>query len=296
MDHPNVVGFREILDEDDYVAFAMDYIDGVTLSDWLRQRPGGVDEPTLAALFVDVLRGVAHAHEQDVIHRDIKPSNILIERSGGRLRARLIDFGVARRSDRPLRRDELDKIEGTAAYISPEEIRDPETVERSSDLYSLGVVMYEAACGERPFEAERAERLFAAHTSRPPRPLREHRPELSSAFESIVLKALAKRPVSRFGSADEMIEGLEQAVRGLVGGDSEPFAVEEVVETREWTREESFEPDDDEWTADEAERVPVLLWLEMALTFLMSTGHTGGEGDPHHLNRDHSPELELPQV
>ncbi len=298
MEHPNIVGFREILDEQDHVAFVMDYIEGATLDTWLDRHEGGLDESTLIALFVDVLRGVAHTHERGIIHRDLKPSNILIEHSGGRLRARLIDFGVARQADRPLRRDELDKIEGTAAYISPEEIRDPETVCRSSDLYSLGVVMYEAACGRRPFEADDSSRLFAAHTSQTPPSPRACQSDLSSALASILLKALAKRPVSRFGSADEMIEALERAVRRRIGERTRgEFAVEEVVETQEWSRDdETPAREQPEWTSDEAERLPLLMWLEMALTVVLSTGHTGRDNDPHHLSRDHSPDLEVPQV
>jgi len=282
MDHRNVVQFHEIIETDDHVGFVMDYIDGVTLDRFLAERAGPVDEQTLATLFIDVLRGVAHAHEKGVIHRDLKPGNVMItQNDDGRLCAKILDFGIARFADRPPHPEERQKILGTAAYISPEEVEDPDAVCPSSDLYSLGVMLYEAACGRRPFRGGDPRQTLAAHAEqRPPDP-REQNPELSPAFEEVILKTLQKDPEGRFDSAGEMIDAMETAVRRMFETRAGMPSVDEMAETTEWSRDETDEDDD-----REALSAYVLACLRMAFTVLTSTGHTGQEDDPHHLNRD----------
>ena len=281
MEHRNVVEFHEIVETDGRVGFVMDYIDGVTLDRFLAERSGPIDEETLAMLFIDVLRGVAHAHEQGVIHRDLKPGNVMITEKNGRLCAKILDFGIARFADQPPHPEERKKILGTAAYISPEEVEDPDAVCTSSDLYSLGVMLYEAACGRRPFHGRDARETLAKHaTENPPNP-REHNPGLSPAFEAIILKTLDKNPDGRFDSAGEMIDAMEHAVRQMFEARAGMPSIDEMAETTEWSRET-----DDE--GDEGQQLSAyfLACLQMAFTILASTGHTGKEDDPHHLNRD----------
>ncbi|MFB6264973.1 MAG: serine/threonine-protein kinase, partial [Bradymonadaceae bacterium] len=234
MDHPNVVQFHEILEVEGKVGFVMDYIDGVTLSTWVSRQQTTVDQQTVVGLFVDILRGVAHAHRNGVIHRDLKPSNIMITEGEHGLRAEIIDFGVGRaRDEGPTDRDR-EKIVGTPAYISPEEVRDPEDVCASSDLYSLGVMMFETACGRRPFSDGSSRELLAAHVSESPPPPRSLNPELSDHLEEIILKTLEKRPESRFRSADEMIDALEETLRRSAEGRTRGPSVEDHIATREW--------------------------------------------------------------
>lgn len=290
MEHGNIVEFKEIVEEDGHVGFVMEYIDGVTLTQWLKEHAGRVDEATLVTLFIDVLRGVSHAHERGVIHRDLKPGNIMIAEDDrqGRVRAKIIDFGVARPAEEPLRRKDRDKIVGTAAYISPEEVRDPEEVCAASDLYSLGVMLYEAACGRRPFSGGDRQLLSAHARSRPDSP-RKFNPDLSPHLESVILRTLSKHPEGRYESAGEMIDALEESFRRLFEAERRLEPAEAVAETTEWRRSESREGAEPFQAADASEgRAPfwyLFSCLQMALTVLVATGHTGREDDPHHLNR-----------
>ncbi|MEM1349430.1 MAG: serine/threonine-protein kinase, partial [Myxococcota bacterium] len=210
MDHPNVVRLEEIQYGERSLAIVMEYVEGMTLAQWRKRWHGRLDEHTLASVFVDVLRGLAHAHRKGIVHRDLKPANIMLTQRDGQLRAKIIDFGVARLMDHPLEREDRDKIVGTAAYISPEEIQDPEQLCPASDLYSLGVMLYEAACGRRPFEeGEGVEALLSAHLGEVPRAPRQLNPRLTSAMESVILRTLRKEPGDRFDEASQMIRALE---------------------------------------------------------------------------------------
>src|SRR5690625_3533574 len=113
MQHPNVVRFEEIIEAGNTLAFVMEYIDGLTLTQWRQSQPEGIDEMTLACVFVDILRCVTAAHRECVVHRDLKPANILITEESGRAVAKIIDFGVARFVDQPLMEQEKSKIVGT---------------------------------------------------------------------------------------------------------------------------------------------------------------------------------------
>ena len=286
MEHSNVVEFHEIVETRGRVAFVMEYIDGVTLDTFLAKNAGQMDEEMLAMLFIDVLRGVAHAHRNGVIHRDLKPANVMITDEGRRQCAKILDFGLARFADRELHPDERDKIAGTAAYISPEEVENPENVCRSSDLYSLGVMLYEAACGRRPFNGRDPRKLLHAHARQNPPSPRAHNPDISPAFEKIILKTLEKNPDGRYKSAGEMIDAMEGAMRQMLETRAGMPSIEEMAETTEWNRDEVSDQDSSE---------PIyryfVLCLQMAFTILTATGHTGRSDDPHHMNRHLPPDL-----
>lgn len=286
MRHANIVRFHEILEMDDHgLAFVMEYIEGDTLESWT--RAGGVDEETLACLFVDLLRGVGQAHRAGIVHRDLKPANVMITEEGGRYVAKIIDFGVARFSTTPTEPEDRSKIVGTAAYISPEEVRDPDTVCESSDIYSVGVMMYEAACGRRPFEGLPIRDLMKAHAELTPDSPRRYNPNLTSGFEQVILRTLSKSPDGRFKSARELIVALEHA---MTAGDEVVRAAPKVdVTTDEWDQAMESLP------TDEHQRSQSLAFIEFirnyfffALSFMMTTGLRADAGDPHYLNRSNS--------
>lgn len=297
--HPNVVQFHEIIElADGGLAFVMEYIDGQTLEDWLQtDEAKSVAESTIACLFVDVLRGLNHAHRFGVIHRDLKPANILITQTADRFVAKIIDFGVARFADQPTPPEDKQKIVGTAAYISPEEVRDPDTVCASSDLYSIGVMMFEAACGVRPFEGKPVRELMDAHAyEAPPRP-REVNPAITPALESVIMRTLAKTPNERFDSAPQMITALEMAIRSAmhVAAQLEAPAPAVTARTTEWRRDEPSAEEIALATSNDAARFLALCRqaMLMAFTLLMTSGAEGRDGDPHHLNRAHDFHLPL---
>lgn len=283
MRHPNIVQFHEILELGDQLAFVMDFIEGKTLESWQKRYAQEADEETLTCLFMDILRGVGHAHRHGIVHRDLKPANIMITQAQDRYVAKIIDFGVARFADRPIEPEDKAKIVGTAAYISPEEVRNPELVGPSSDLYSIGVMMYEAACGRRPFEGMAIRDLMKAHSESAPTAPREVRPNLTPGFESVILRTLSKTPDRRFADARELMQALEVAMMGQVPDDPTQDA-----ETKEWGRviEDSLPLDPEE----RRRSLEFLIWIRQSMFFMvslmMSSGYRGDESDPHYLNRN----------
>jgi predicted ATPase/GAF domain-containing protein/HPt (histidine-containing phosphotransfer) domain-containing protein len=175
---------------------------------------------------VEMVRALAAVHARGVLHRDVKPHHFFIDPATGQ--ARLIDFGLAT----PLARErrlpvEADEIQGTLAYISPEQTgRTSHSIDQRSDLYSLGVALYELWTGKRPFESEDALELIHAHIARKPTPPRQHRPELPATLEDIVLCLLAKNPEDRYQTAAGLLADLERARTELAGsGQVTPFSL-----------------------------------------------------------------------
>ncbi len=284
--HPNVVKFHEIIERDDLLAFVMEFIDGETLSEWQESHGGMLEEVELACVFVDILRGLSHAHRAGIVHRDLKPANVLITHAEGRYVAKIIDFGVARHMAVPMSDDEKNKILGTAAYISPEEVANPEQICPASDIYSIGVMLYEAACGRRPFQGMPVRELMQAHVGeQPPRP-RDFNPGLTPAFESVILKTLQKQPDGRFESAPDMIRGLELALQGAMAMTDDEWAALDANEdemTTEWHRAI-------ERTAERRASSVVSFMrrcLESAFVLFTSTGSRSATWtqDPHYIHR-----------
>lgn len=284
LEHPNIVRFERIIDGEQDLAFIMEYVDGMTLSSWCERYAYDLDESVLACVFVDILRGLSHAHRHGIVHRDLKPGNVMITFQDGRYMAKIIDFGVARVMDSPMSDEEKNRIVGTAAYISPEEVTNPENVCPASDLYSLGVMLYEASCGRRPFEGMPVRDLLTAHVSSRPEAPRALNPNMTPAFESVILKTLQKQPEGRFESAPEMIRALELAIQGVLSMTEAQWDVYDDAETTtEWHRAVE--------RVAEARRRPVFDALRRcfgaAVTLFMATGVRGDATDPHHLNRNH---------
>ena len=280
MRHRNVVRFREIIEGDGVLAYVMEYIDGVTLEEWMKTDAQHVEESVLARLFVDILRGLSHAHKHGVVHRDLKPANILIAEENGRYQAKIIDFGLARFLDQPLTKDEKSKIAGTAAYISPEEVRDPDTVCESSDIYSIGVMLYEAATGARPFDDDNPRDMLDAHVERNPQRPRDKNPGLTPQFEDVIMRTLDKHPERRYDSAPEMIRALEVALQEAMQEQMRVQALETAA-TTEWSR-----PEDGEGGAQRAMMfVYVMTALRAMFTVFASTGAEDSNSRAHYLNR-----------
>lgn len=290
MRHRNVVRFREIIEGDGVLAYVMEFIDGVTLEEWMKTEAQHVEETELARLFVDILRGLSHAHKHGVVHRDLKPANILIAEEHGRYQAKIIDFGLARFLDQPLTKDEKSKIAGTAAYISPEEVKDPDTVCESSDIYSIGVMLYEAATGARPFDDSDPRDMLDAHVERSPARPRDKNPGLTPQFEDVILRTLDKHPERRYDSAPEMIRALEIALQEAMQEQMRIQALDSAA-TTEWTR-----PGDGQG-GQSAQSAVMFVYFMTALramfTVFASTGAENSNSSAHHLNRVDDVDLPL---
>jgi hypothetical protein len=188
----------------------MEYVQGRDLRAEMKQRHAA-GEPFTPGEVLHLLSQVAdaldYAHQHGVVHRDVKPGNILITDDG---RAILSDFGLAMLSKRASQISSGQSF-GTPEYIAPEQAIDSRAAGPQSDIYSLGVILYEMVTGCLPFEDESPLSLALKHINQQPTPLRNHVPDLPEAVEAVILKALAKEPADRFPSARAMFDALEQA-------------------------------------------------------------------------------------
>jgi eukaryotic-like serine/threonine-protein kinase len=208
LSHPNVVSIFDRGEWDGTYYIAMEYLPGRTLKAIVREH-GALPPATAIDVVLQMLRAARFAHRRGVIHRDLKPHNVILDEEG---RAKVTDFGIARAgaSDMTL----TGSIMGTAQYLSPEQAQG-QAVSEASDLYAIGVVLYELLTGRVPFEGETAVTIALQHVSRAPRPPSTLNAAVPQALDAIVLRALEKDPAARYRSAEQAIAALD-AVRATL--------------------------------------------------------------------------------
>ena len=207
LNHPNIVSVFDRGQAEGTYYIAMEFLDGRTLKDLLI-RNGPTPIPVAIDYARQMLGALAFAHRNGIVHRDIKPHNIVV---GGDGRLKVTDFGIARSGTSQL--TEAGSIVGTAQYLSPEQARGA-PVDPRSDLYSLGIVMYEMLTGTVPFTGDAPVEIAMKHLSSIPDPPSQLRPEVSHDLDAVVMRALAKEPDQRYASADEMEADLARVARG----------------------------------------------------------------------------------
>ena len=188
---------------------AMEYVPGGTLKDRIL-RDGALPPHTAVDIASQIACALEAAHRRGVVHRDVKPQNVLLTTLGD---VKVADFGIARAVDASTTSGSS-LIFGTASYMSPEQAKG-EPVGPRSDLYSLGVVLYEMLTGEVPYEADTPAAVAAKHVSEPPRSPREANPEVPEGIDTLTLRLLAKDPADRYASATELLEDLRRVRDGL---------------------------------------------------------------------------------
>src|ERR671918_1622258 len=208
LSHPNIVSIYDRGEAEGTYYIAMEVIEGRSLKELILTR-GPLAIGLAIAYARQILDALRFAHRHGIIHRDIKPHNILI---GPENRLKVTDFGIARYG--PSQMTEAGSIMGTAQYLSPEQARGA-PVTASSDLYSVGIVLYEMLTGRVPFTGDSAIEIAMKHLNDWPKPPSKLRPEIPEEIDHIVLRALAKAPEDRYQSAEEFIEDLERVEAGL---------------------------------------------------------------------------------
>ena len=207
LNHPNIVSIYDRGEAEDTYYIAMEYLDGRTLKELIVSR--GAAPVNVAIEYArQILSALRFAHRHGIVHRDIKPHNVLVDGEG---RVKVTDFGIARAGTSQM--TEAGSIVGTAQYLSPEQARGGE-VDPRSDLYSLGIVLYELLTGKTPFDGETPVEIAMKHLSNTPKPPSKLRPDVPPELDMVVLRALAKNPDDRYQNADEMEADLERVARG----------------------------------------------------------------------------------
>ncbi|MBW5469972.1 Stk1 family PASTA domain-containing Ser/Thr kinase [Brevibacillus formosus] len=203
LSHPNVVGVYDVGQDGDTHYMVMEYIEGYTLKEVIIQR-GALPVEEAVRIAEQICDALDHAHQNQIIHRDIKPHNIMIGKNG---RVKVTDFGIAR-AVTSATITHTNAMLGSVHYFSPEQARGGITGEKS-DIYSLGIVLYEMVTGELPFSGDSPISVALKHLQEPLPEPRQVNPAIPQSVENVILKALVKDPFLRYASASEMLEDLE---------------------------------------------------------------------------------------
>ena len=222
LNHPNVVGVFDRGEHEGTYYIAMEFLEGRTLKDIVTAE-APLEQERVVDLGVQILQAAGFAHRHGVIHRDFKPHNVIVDELG---HAKVTDFGIARAGASEM--TETGSIMGTAQYLSPEQAQG-HAVTATSDIYSIGVMLYEMLAGRLPFDGDSAVAVALKHLSEAPAPISQWRPDVHPALEAVVMAALAKDPAQRWQSAEDFAGGLEAAraqveAGGNGGQDTAAFA------------------------------------------------------------------------
>ena len=206
LNDPNIVEVYDVGEDDGKYFIVMEYVQGLTLKQLIKKR-GSLTLPEVVDIMLQLTSAVAHAHESYIIHRDIKPQNVIILEDG---RVKIMDFGIAVALNAG-EFTQTNSVMGTVYYIPPEQANGGAATIKS-DIYSLGILMYELVTGHVPFKGDNPVEVAIKHMNEPIPSICEYDPEMPQSIENIILKASAKNPKNRYESAWDMHEDLETAL------------------------------------------------------------------------------------
>ena len=221
--HPNTIRLIDFCTTDDGLAvMVMELLEGQPLSERLKTG-GPLEMVDCLQVGIEVGRSLSEAHLKGLVHRDLKPANIFLNDVGGQKITKVLDFGIARLMDEEATRLTVtDQVFGTPRYMSPEQGMSTANVDSRSDIYSLGLILYECAVGQPPFVAQTSFQYLSAHSAQPPPKLREALPSAPEALEQLIDHCLEKQPDHRPQTAQEVADHLAAIRRSIEGGGAAP--------------------------------------------------------------------------
>jgi serine/threonine protein kinase len=226
--HPNIVTLYDFIEEEGHYYIVMEYVAGKTLSEIIKEADSPLSNDEISAVFQQVLAGIGHAHSLGIIHRDLKPGNIMINEEG---EVKITDFGIARLLGNNFETTLTTTGMGIGSpyYMSPEQVlaSKDHPITGASDIYSLGITLYQMATGRLPFEGE--ESLFnimQSHVKKPPPPPREIVPGISKPLEAVILKSIQKKAEERWPSCEAFWQALGEALADPLSSDASRHATQ----------------------------------------------------------------------
>ena len=248
LQHPHILPIHDFGQAEGFTYMAMRFIRGGELSQWMSDNHP-LSFAQIRRVITQIGDALDYAHSQNVIHRDVKPSNVLIDERGNCL---LTDFGLAKIMQSSVKLTRTGGILGTPAYMSPEQ-GVGQDVDHRSDIYALGVILYEMVTGRPPYQAETPMAIMIKHMQAPLPPPHQYNPDLPEDVERVILKALAKKKEDRFATAGELVQALQQAkeqptvaigtLKSTAAGIVPPPQIETEIATVPIVPEPAAEPD-----------------------------------------------------
>jgi len=217
LNHPHIVSGIDVGTADGYYYFAMEFVDGESLGQYMMRKGGKLDETTTLDLIKQVALALQHAHDNNLLHRDVKPDNVLLDLTN--MQAKLADLGLARTAESAADDAALTQAGqavGTPFYISPEQARGLSDLTPATDLYSLGASMFHLLTGQVPFDGATAAVIMTRHLTDPVPSVRALNPNITSGCDRIIQKLMQKDPRDRYKSASALVEDIERLTNGAV--------------------------------------------------------------------------------